>query len=299
MICKICGSDRVIKYGFNRIKYRKKQKYLCKECKVIFSNPNCLKGFKKTKRFMGRVIDCYNDGLSFYKIAYRFKISSSTAYNWFMKLPNLLKKEVEKRTQKAKLSSTRHADETELPMKKIKLWNKEKKVYQMVEQKVYLWAMVDNVTRFVNIFHISYKKNSEACEEFLKKSTKHPRAKYIVTDEAFSYKEPLESVFNKGNRNKQRLKHIAITKSDPRFKQYRGFNNLIERVFQTTKSRTKVTRRYKKISSINNLVFMFFLNYNFLKPNRTIKKTPADKANIGINLKRLGFYDLMKNFGMK
>jgi len=48
-----------------------------------------------------------------------------------------------------------------------------------------------------------------------------------------------------------------------------------------------------------NLMFMFFLNYNFLKPHKTLNgKTPADAAGIGIRQRRIGFYDFITVFGI-
>jgi len=300
MKCKVCSSDNVIRYGFNRLKNSKKQKYLCKDCGLIYSNPNCLKGFRKSKVFVGQMIDLHNLGISFYKLSHRFHVSSSTVYNWFMKFPERFGKIIESKIQMAKFSSARHIDETELPIRKKKIWNPEHKRYEMVDQKIHLWAMEDNVTKFVNCFYVSPLKDSESCTIFLSQSINHPRPGFIITDDAFAFRQPIEIVLNSGEKNwkKPKVKHIPITKSDPRFKEYKGVNNLIERLFQTAKSRTKVTRRYRKIESIRKLMFMFLLHYNFLKFHRTIRKTPADQAGIGLGKRRIGFYDLMLYFGI-
>jgi len=300
IICKNCGSDRLIKYGRAKNKYNKKQRYYCKACETYITNRKSIKGFRTPAKVMSEGIDDHEDGKSFWKISYRIGKSPSTIFNWATNVPQKLVKEVANRISNACFSNVRHADISDIMMTKIKVFNKKKGKYEMKSRKANLWASKDNTSKFIVTHHLSMKKDKNAAYEFFNKMLESPRFKYIITDGAFSFNEPIEQVLNSNKKygDKQKVKHIIITKA--KRKKDRGVNNLIERTFDDVKSRTKVTRRYKKLDSMKKTFYTMMLNANFLKPHLSLKKsTPADIAGIGIKHGRtIGFYDLLLDFGL-
>jgi len=301
MNCKYCKNSNTRKDGFNRlIDGSKRQRYYCSDCKKRFVNLHSAYGFRKSRELIGRIVNSYNDGRSFNKMTYRYGISSSTPYNYFMTFPSILRPIESKLKNQGKYSTTRHLDITEILLRKVKVWNKEQRKHEMVNKKLYIWAWMDNTTKYILNHHISYRKDTNACYKFLRKAIQTPRPQYIITDAEFTYQKPIQRVFNLGpdNFDKKPVKHVFIPKDDPKYKAFKGLNNLIERWFMTHKSRTKVVWRFKIKESVENLTYMFILNYNWLKIHRMIKMTPADCAGIGLEKRVLSFSDILNSWNI-
>jgi len=302
MKCKYCNSENVIRYGKPTLRSgKRKQKYFCKKCNQYFTNLDSYKRFRKSKRFISEMIDHYSMGFSFYKVGYYHGISPSTVYRYVMRFAEKIRSAVSKWIQNARFSTTRHMDITELLMRKCKVFNKVTRKYEMIQHKAYIYSMIDNVGRFVPCFEIYGNKDKQSTDDFFNKCRRHQRPKYILTDGSHDFTRPIEKNFNEGSENfkKPKVEHVPIPKSDPRYKEVKGMNNLIERNFMTTKTRTKVTFRYRKIGSLRNIMYMFYVNYNFIKPHRMIKSTPADKVGPWLGRKRLSIYHLFSYFGIQ
>lgn len=85
--CRFCGSKNVIKRGFRKTKYQKKQLYKCKECGKTFT-PEKIKGRTYPLKYIINAISFYDQGFTLketrnkLKNKYGIKISKSTIKDW-------------------------------------------------------------------------------------------------------------------------------------------------------------------------------------------------------------------------
>ena len=97
MICKYCGSEKVVKNG----KLRGKQTYKCKNCSHRIVNPKSFPNMKTESRVIATAIDLYYEGLSVRKVQNQihkiFGVESSqvSVWNWIMKYSKLVNEFVE------------------------------------------------------------------------------------------------------------------------------------------------------------------------------------------------------------
>ena len=64
-------------------------------------------------------------------------------------------------------------------------------------------------------------------------------------------------------------------------------NNLVKRLSGTVRERDKVMRGFKNEESAQQIIEDFRAYYNFIRKHQSLKgKTPAEMANIDLNLER-------------
>lgn len=84
MICKNCGSSKIVKNG----KRNNQQLYKCKECAKQFIDNDNFDRMRTQKHIMGFAMDLYYDGMSVRKIKrqinylFKVKISQVAINNW-------------------------------------------------------------------------------------------------------------------------------------------------------------------------------------------------------------------------
>lgn len=85
--CRFCGSKNVIKRGFRKTKYQKKQLYKCKECEKTFT-PEKIKGRTYPLKYIINALSFYNQGFTLKETTTKLKdkhgvnIAKSTLNQW-------------------------------------------------------------------------------------------------------------------------------------------------------------------------------------------------------------------------
>jgi transposase-like protein len=75
-------------------------------------------------------------------------------------------------------------------------------------------------------------------------------------------------------------------------------NNIIERLQGTVRERDKVMRAFKKEESAQRILNGFRAYYNFIRSHQALQgKTPAEIANISLNLKGNKWLDIIRKSG--
>jgi transposase-like protein len=62
----------------------------------------------------------------------------------------------------------------------------------------------------------------------------------------------------------------------------RETNNIVERLHETLKERTRPMRGLKTKDTAQNILDGYVVNYNYVRPHESIKMTPAQKAGIQV-----------------
>jgi len=90
MMCKYCGSEKVVKNG----KVREKQSYLCKDCGYRFYLDGKFARMKNDKAIIVSALNLYYDGLSLRKAQRNLeqifgeRVSQVTILNWLKNIHN-------------------------------------------------------------------------------------------------------------------------------------------------------------------------------------------------------------------
>ncbi len=110
----------------------------------------------------------------------------------------------------------------------------------------------------------------------------------VVTDGLHAYYRAFNKEFF--TLKNPRTKHVSM----PRFVD-KVNNNLVERLNGTVKERDKVMRGFKNEESAQQILEGFRAYYNFIRKHQSLQgKTPAEMANIDLNLKDNRWMALIK-----
>jgi len=279
VICKRCGSTKVIKQGFRVNKNGKVQRYKCKECGYKFVLKES--GFHKMKnkpKIITLALDLYFKGISYRKIVdhlrqfYGIKVSHVAIIKWVKKYTELMKRYVD--SLMPQTSGIWHTDEMAINIKGEYNW---------------LWNVMDHETRFLLASQISQRREvKDARRVFQKaKETAKERPKAVITDGLPAYIKAFKKEFF--TLRNPRVKHIA----KPRFVDKTN-NNMVERLQGTIRERDKVLRALKKLDE-NSIIDGFRIYYNFIRPHQALNGlTPAEMAGLNLNLKGNRWLSLIK-----
>jgi transposase-like protein len=257
--CKYCGSEAVVKFGA----YKGVQRYWCKACKRKFKADNALFHMKIKPEYVSRALSEYYGGLSIGDIANTLKQetgyhpSKHIVYNWVDKFTNIAVNHF--RNYKPSVGDIWVADETVLDLDK---------------QKVWLWDIIDEKTRFLLASRLSRSRTTQDAQilidRAIKTAGKPPRV--VVTDKLSSY---LDVSYGKDAEHRQ---GSPFSKEDS--------TSLIERFHGTLKDRTKVMRGFKDFETLIQFTNGFLAYYNFIRPHEALNgKTPAEVARIDYDVK--------------
>ena len=90
MVCKNCGSPRIVKYGH----YKETQQWLCRDCGKKFSDNEAVFHGKLPAEAVSSALSMYYEGMSINAIRrnldqqYQVKPSSETVFSWVNKYTN-------------------------------------------------------------------------------------------------------------------------------------------------------------------------------------------------------------------
>lgn len=275
-ICKHCKGHNAVKCGLRKNKSGFVQRYYCKDCKRYFVDRKGFESFRTKPEAITAALDLRAKGLSLSDVVdhleqhHNVKVSRKTVLDWQNKFGKKLKSFTQSLTPV--LGNVYHADE--MFAKVFGDWN-------------YLWSCIDYLTKFIVAHHFSQERNDKECIKFLgdiKSRTDKPPDE-IHTDNSWDYYPAFRKHFP---RNKKIHKHFPAWKK--KFK-----NNPIERYFNTVKQRYKTCRGLDNTKSAKRFFDFLTIYYNFIRKHMTLKgKTPAQAANINLNLKRDRFRSLIE-----
>jgi transposase-like protein len=274
LLCPICKSERVVKWGIRTTKFGTVQRYACHDCNHKFVVDKGFCQMKNSPKAITLTLDLYFKGVSQRKIVDHLKqfegvdITQPTILSWIKKYLKLLSKYSEK--YKADVGNIWHCDETTVFIKK----EGEKKYYQ------WIWNLMDAKTRYLlacQVTETRYVKDARKPLQTAKKvALNMPDA--IVTDGLQAYNEAIKAeYFGLG-----RIQNPHIRLKDFETKPN---NNIIERLQGTFRERTKVMRSLDSAIGAEDFAIGMQTYYNYIRPHQGIGgMVPAQLANIPINL---------------
>jgi len=272
--CKFCNSPNIIKYG----RKGRKQAYHCKNCNRTFVVDDGFRKMRYDPQVITAMLDLYFKGVSLRKLAdhlhqfFGLKINFRTIHRWIERYIKLMSEYVSSLVPE--LSGEFHADEMNVKVKGNWKW---------------LWSIMDKDTRFLLASQITEKREIEDARRLFQKAKAiaKTKPKKVVTDGLPAYRKAFTKEFwvrNKAERP-EHISHIRLAGDIN--------NNLIERFQGTRRERDKVLRGMKKDDT--PIVEGFDIYYNFIRPHMALNgKTPAEKANINLNLDQNRWLSLIK-----
>jgi len=263
--CIYCKSSNLIKWGLRHNKYGDIQKFSCKACGKFFTVNIGFERMKHNPQGITTAMQLYFSGESLRNVAKSLRllgvqVSHQTVYNWIEKYTVLMAKYVEKITPN--VSDTWRADELFLKVR---------------GDMKYLYAMMDNDTRFWLAQEVADTKGSADIRPLFKQAKELAQKKphTLITDGAFNFHSAYKHEFRRENEalTIQHVRHIRM--------QGDHNNNRMERFNGEIRDREKVMRSLKKADSPILTGCQIF--HNYVRPHMALENcTPAEKAGITI-----------------
>jgi transposase-like protein len=272
--CKFCGSESVVRNG----SVAQKQVYKCKECAHRFFDNQQFGRMKNSKHVIVAAMNLYFDGLSVRKTQKELKkligeeVDAATIWRWVQKYSKLVSAYVAK-AQTPSLSGKWHEDETMVKCEGRDAW---------------VWEMIDEDTRFLVASHLSGTRTFEDTVKVFQKgmNTAKARPRAVYVDGSYVYGSAFSRVFYSRYKvdKVELVQRVGI--------RARQTNNMVERLHETLKERTRPMRGFKHVESARNFVDGYTVNYNYVREHQAIKMTPAQKAGIQV---RNGWSELIES----
>jgi transposase-like protein len=256
VICKLCGSSDVVKYG----KIGDTQYFWCYNCKHKITALDTLPKMQTPIKEVASAVSMYYDGLSQNDIRRELKqiynrdVSDFAVYNW-----------IERFTKDAVNITNHYRPNVGY------VWLADETVINVGGKQCWLLDIIDVKTRFLVASKLSPTRRVEDVQDVLKEAyTRTGRIpKVIMTDHLEAYIYGIKLTFG------DKAKHLQVKKFTAK-----PNNNIIERMQGTIKERTKVMRDLKSLDTAQLVLDGFLVNYNYFRPHETLKTTPANKAQV-------------------
>ena len=264
LICRFCGSDRIVKNAKKHTKYRDIQRYVCRQCGKRFSVNIGFEKMKASPQIITSAMQLYFTGESLRNVQKFLKlqgvdVSHVAVYKWIRKYVGLMEKYLER--IKPQVSDTWRADELYLKIR---------------GNMKYLFAIMDDETRFwiaQEVAESKYKHDARKLFQMAKRVTgKKPET--LITDGLKSYHQAYMKEF--WTLHSPRTEHIRYIK-------IRGDknNNKMERLNGEIRDREKVMGGLEKKDTPILKGYQIFRNY--IRPHMALdEKTPAEACGIEV-----------------
>ena len=267
--CVYCKSDNIKKAGIHHNKNQDIQMYTCKNksCKRKFSINLGFENMHATPQVITSAMQLYFAGESYRNIE-KFlnlqgtRFSHVAIYEWLKKYIELMDSYLEPIVPQ--VGDKWHADEVWLRVK---------------GDRKYLFAMMDNDTRFWISQEVADSKFKHDAQGLLKKGKQLTKKipSVFVTDGLLSYNDAFKKESAPKNFLYKDSKHIK----EIHFKNQRNNNNIEERLNGEFLDRAKTFRGLKKDDSPS--IAGIRLYHNYLRPHSSLNNdTPADRAGVKI-----------------
>ena len=257
--CQFCGSSKLRKFGVRHNKSGDLQRFLCEFCKRTFSVNIAFEKMKHNPQAVTTAMQLYFSGESLRNTQKSMRllgvqVSYQTIWNWIDKYVSLMKEYADK--IHPEVSDVWRTDEMYVKMKGDKKW---------------LFAVMDDQTRFWISQQVAEKKGTSDIRPVMREAKrlagKHPDT--IVSDGAHNFGVAIVEEFP----NAKHTREITLSGT--------VHNNKMEAMNGEIWSREKVMRGLK-IEETPILPGMQIF-HNFIRPHTGLKgSTPAEKAGIEI-----------------
>jgi transposase-like protein len=262
--CPQCHSDNLVKHGIRHNKNYDLQRFSCRNCKKRFSINLGFERMSVSPQVITSAMQLYFTGESLRGVQ-KFitlqgvNVAHSTVYKWIKKYTTLMEDYLS--NIKPNVSDTWRADE---------VWTKVK------GDKKYLFALMDDETRFLIAKEISDRKEGHDASGLFKqaKEVTGKRPKVMITDGLPSYNEAyMKEFWTNDKKRTVHVRHIHLQKDMN--------NNKMERWNGSFRDREKVVRGLKKDDS--PLVDGYMIYHNYVRPHMGLDgQTPSEKCGIEI-----------------
>lgn len=263
--CKFCESDNIIKKGLRKNKNYSIQTFQCKDCKRKFSINIGFEKMRATPQSITASMNLYFNGESLRHVAdsmklFGVKVTHQTIHNWIKKYIGLMDNYLESITPQ--VSDKWYCDEIYLKIK---------------GDRKYLYAMLDDSSRFWIASQVANTKYTEDVRPLFKKSqdVAGKRPKTLLSDGARNFmqahKKEWYSQFNKDK--VEHIRHIHF-KGDKN-------TNKMERLNGEIRDREKVMRSLKTDDS--PIIKGMQIHHNWIRSHMGIDgMIPSEKAGIKV-----------------
>lgn len=253
--------------GYRSTGQGKRRLYKCLVCGRKFTPDSPFLGMRNDPEIVAQCLDLYNSGLSFRSIAQHLKrtrgikISHSSIYRWLRKYSKILKPYVDTFKvdgQDSKLG----ADEM---------------MIQVSGEWMWAWHVISKEKRFILSNIVSPTRDMDTTKELFRDARRKIDGLplQITTDGMKAYPQAIKSAFPL-----RRYPHVEhyVAPAITHYKQ----NNLIERHHGSVRARTKVMRGFGSLESALDIINLWHVHFNFLRPHMSLGgKTPAEAAGLG------------------
>jgi len=280
VICKKCGSEKLVKNSVRRNKSGEVQRYSCKACGYRFSNNIGFERMKHDPKAITAALDLYFKGVSQRKIVhhlkqfYGVKITQPCIAKWLRKYISLVREYVDQLVPRT--SGFIHVDEMKVNVNGKLDW---------------LWNLMDDDTRFWVSSLISQRREvADARATFQDAKQKLRVMPIVVTHDGLqSYGEAFKNEFYTQTTPRTiEVRSVSIRE--------RGFNNRMERLNQTFRDRNKTQRGLDHERSAQLMADGTRIEYNFIRPHMALDgKTPAEASNLNLPLGENKWKSLIQN----
>jgi len=262
--CPHCKSNKITKHGIRHNKHYDLQRYSCKNCKKRFSFNLGFEKLTVNPKIITSAMQLYFSGESLRGVQKFIKLQGvnvvhSTIYKWIKKYTELMDKYLENITPE--VSDTWRADEIYVKIK---------------GDRKYLFALIDDETRFLIAKEVSDRKEGHDASSLFKQAKEKTgkRPKVMITDGLPSYHDAHMKEFWTNNKNRTvHINHIHL-KGDMN-------NNKMERWNGSFRDREKVARGLKKRDSV--MITGYGIYHNYIKGHMGLNgKTPSEACGIEI-----------------
>ena len=267
--CQFCGSDDVSKWG-GGVRHNKNhdlQIFKCKNCNKKFSTNLGFENMHASPQVITSAMQLYFTGESLRGVRQFLRLqgvnmSHVAIYKWVKKYVKLMDDYLS--TITPQVGEKWHADEVWLKVK---------------GDRKYLFAMMDNETRFWIAQEVADSKFKHDAQSLLKmgKTVTKKTPSVFVTDGLPAYNDAFKKEFAPKNFLHKPSKHVK----DVHFRNQLANNNIQERLNGEFRDREKVFRGLKKVDS--PAIDGIKLYHNYIRPHMGLDgDTPADRAGIEI-----------------
>lgn len=262
--CIYCKSSNLTKDGLRHNKYGDIQKFQCKDCKKYFTINIGFEKMKHDPKGITTAMQLYFSGESLRNVSKSLRllgmdVTHVTVYNWIKKYTELMQKYLEKITPQ--VSDTWRADE----------------IFVKVRGNTkYLYAMMDDETRFWIAKQVASKKYTQDVKPMFKqaKELTQKKPEVLITDGAWNFEAAFQKEYWSWTLPRTiHIRHIHI-RGDKN-------NNKMERLNGEIRDREKTFRGLKKTDT--PIIDGYQIFHNYIRPHMGLDgDTPADRAGIKI-----------------
>jgi putative transposase len=261
--CKNCGSNAVVKYG----RYRNRQEYWCKSCRKKFKSDSCAFHMKTPCAEIGLFLRLFYGGTGVEEIRAIFQAefgrlpAKTSLFNWLDKY------------SRSAISLNGHYR----PLITGETWIADETVIHIAGQKVWIFDIQDEKTRFLLASYITQSRNAAETRIFLKEACQYAATvpATVVTDSYISFlNEPQDEPA--AEKLQIPVNPLNLETDTQRIVPFHAI----------LRERTTVVKRMKSLPSAALFNRSWMIYYNFFRPHEALNgKTPAVQAGIDARCK--------------